>query len=218
MLASWAVQSRADYAIASLRKTLPLPDGGIVWSPRDLEVPPELDMTAHHAWAVAQRLSAMILKRHYLQGDDISKQDFRDVGLEGERMMASGPNTGISAFSRARLPTLPTERWRSRRAENLAEFRDALGATPGIRLLEVPFSAMLVFDDAAIRTTVRQALIAHDIYPSVLWPMDHQAVEGIPHAHVEASRRLLSLHVDHRYGTDDMRRAAAILHHAMDAG
>src|ERR1039458_5638988 len=35
----WARSSRADFAFASLRKTLPLPDGAIAWSPRELSLP-----------------------------------------------------------------------------------------------------------------------------------------------------------------------------------
>ena len=217
LLATWALASRAEYAIASMRKTLPLPDGGVVWSPRGLEIPSAPEMTPHHAATIAQRLSAMVLKHHYLAGDDIAKQIFRDAMVESEQRMASGPITGISPFSQARMPTLPAEQWRSRRAENLAAFRAEVGSARGVRFLDVPFAAMLVFDDERRRAPVRETLIASGIYPSVLWPLEHPAVIGIPPAHVEVSRCMLSIHVDHRYDANDILRAANLLKAALDA-
>ena len=211
LLAPWAMSSRADYAIASLRKTLPLPDGGVAWSPRDLDIPSSPGMTPHHAATVGQRLSAMILKHHYLAGDAIAKHVFRDAAKTSEQMIASGPTTGISPFSRARIPTLPVERWRSRRALNLATFRGEVGVAPGVRILEAPYAAILVFDEQRVLSSVREALIANDIYPSVLWPLEQPAIDGIPEAHVGISRRMLTIQIDHRYGPDDMRRAAGVL-------
>ena len=36
---TWAQQSTAHYAMASLRKTLPIPDGAILWSPQKMSLP-----------------------------------------------------------------------------------------------------------------------------------------------------------------------------------
>ena len=35
----WSWSSKADWCIASLRKTLPIPDGGVLWSPRSHTLP-----------------------------------------------------------------------------------------------------------------------------------------------------------------------------------
>ena len=60
----WALRSGADYAFASLRKTLPLPDGGAVWSPRGLELPPEpadaADSTPSATRRLGQALAAQL--------------------------------------------------------------------------------------------------------------------------------------------------------------
>jgi hypothetical protein len=81
LLAPRALESRADYAIASLRKTLPLPDGGVVWSPRDRSVPPELSITGQHASSALLRLSGMILKRDDLQGEASAKSAYREMSV-----------------------------------------------------------------------------------------------------------------------------------------
>jgi hypothetical protein len=213
-----AMHSSADYVIASLRKTLPLPDGGVLWSPRNLPVPQEIKMTVAHGAAVLQRLSAMTLKLHYLSGQEVAKASFRELAIDGEQAIGADAMSGISPFSRSRLTTFPTARWREVRARNLQVLQDKTGDLPLVRLLDVSFAATLIFDEEALRERVRERLIAARIYPSVLWPLDDPFVEGIPESHVDLSRRILSIHCDQRYSVDDMVRVASELRKAVAQG
>jgi hypothetical protein len=217
LLAPWALESGADYAIASLRKTLPLPDGGVVWSPRDLGVPTESPITGQHASSALLRLSAMVLKRDYLRGEMVSKPAFRAMSIEGERTMASGPPSGISTFSRERLRTVPAEKWRFRRARNLDALRARLSMVGGFEILDLPHALTLLFGDTEARDRVRMRLIDAAIYPVVLWPLDDQAVDGIPAEHVELSRRILAIPCDQRYSIEDMDRVASAVERAVAA-
>jgi len=208
-LSAWAYESDADYAIASLRKTLPLPDGGVVWSPTSRPLPPERPMTPAHARASLDRLSAMVLKSHYLAGDSVSKEEFRECAVDGERAIGGGEISGISPFSRARMGSLPTRTWREARVANLAAFREALGVCEGVTLLEAPFAATLLFDSAAAREKVRKELVAVQVYPAVLWSLDDPVVPEIPAPQIDLARRLLTVHCDYRYSPADMARVAA---------
>jgi hypothetical protein len=203
-----AAERRAQFAIASLRKTLPLPDGGVLWSPSDCPVPSEVGMTAAHAQTVRRRLSGMTLKRDYLAGGDVDKAAYRGLLTSSEREIGTGPISGISPFSRQRLPTLPVARWRDARAANLQVLRETLGELPGATFLEGPFAGVLLFDDAARRDRVQQRLIASRIYPCVLWPLDDPHVAGIPAEHVALANRMLAIHCDQRYGPHDMASVA----------
>ena len=217
-LSPWAFRSEADYAVASLRKTFPLADGGVLWSPKALPLPAEREVTEGHRRAASARLSAMGLKRAYLDGEPVGKQVFRALLVAGERAIGRGELSGISAESRARLPTLPGHAWRERRARNLAAFRSALGPVEGARLLDAPFAATLVFESAERRESVRESLIAASIYPAVLWPLETPGTVGIPPRHRALSRRVLSLHCDFRYDEDDMRRVAEAVRRALAGG
>ena len=73
LLAPPAIASTADYVIVSLRKTLPLPDGGAAWSPQGHDLPPERTMTDAHASGALERMSAMALKRMYLDGEPVGQ-------------------------------------------------------------------------------------------------------------------------------------------------
>lgn len=208
----WACFSRAHYAVASLRKTLPVPDGGALWSPRSLELPEERCPTAAHARACLDRLSAMVLKAHYLRGHEVGKDAFRALAVAGERGLGSGGEiSGVSAFTRARLPTLATTRCHAARARNRAVLCEALGRVRGAAVLDTPFAVTLVFDGpgaAARRDRVRAALADTRVYAAVLWPLEPAAVAGIPAAHAELARRVLTLHCDFRYAPGDMLMVA----------
>jgi hypothetical protein len=208
----WAFSSRADYAVASLRKTLPVPDGGALWSPRALELPEERPATASHAGACLARLSAMVLKAHYLQGDGVAKETYRALAVGGERVIGTGcAVSGVSDLTRARLPSLPTTSWRQARIANRAVLRTALGAPAGVTVLDSPFAMTLIFEGrraAERRDRMRAALAAERVYTAVLWPLAPAAVAGIPAAHVDLADRVLTVHCDFRYATEDMLRVA----------
>jgi len=150
----------------------------------------------------------MAWKRQYLEGAPLDKETFRARALAAEVAFGSGEISGITPLSRERLPALPGRAWRERRARNLAALRSALGEVPGLRVLEAPFAATLVFDSPARRDQVRAALIGARVYPAVLWPLDEIAHPDIPPGHRELSRRVLSLHCDFRYGNRDMEWVA----------
>ncbi|HEX2293058.1 MAG TPA: hypothetical protein VHH55_07080, partial [Gaiellaceae bacterium] len=91
----WAVGSQADFAFCSVRKTLPVPDGGILWSPRGLDLPPQPRGTAEGS---ELKLAAMLLKGRYLAaggGNDL-KERFRRLQLEGEEQLARSPVAAAS--------------------------------------------------------------------------------------------------------------------------
>jgi hypothetical protein len=210
-----AATSQASYVFASLRKVYPLPDGGVLWTTRDLGLPDEATVTPRHARVVQMRLSAMDLKRRYLDGAEVPRAAFRDLYLRTEAALGHGQPSGISAYSRSRLPTMPVARWTRDRARNLAVLRSALEGSPDVRLLDAPFAAVLVFDDAERAERVRAALIAERVYPATFWPLEARTVAGIPDEHVELSKRTLAIHADQRYSIADMRRVTDILREAL---
>lgn len=212
-----AYESQAAYAFTSLRKTLPLPDGAVLWSPTRLPLPPEVPTTLEHDRAVLMQLSAMALKRDYLAGADVVKEDYLGLWHEGEEAIGSGPLSGMSAYSRSRLRTLPVQRWREIQALNLAAFRAVLGNLPDVLVLDVPFAIILVFRTASLCEHVRVAMLAERIYPAVLWPLNDPVVPGIPSHHVELAARLLKLPCDQRYSSADMDRVASVLRRACPA-
>lgn len=205
----WARRSRADFCLASLRKTLPLPDGGALWSPAGHALPAAPPLRARHRAAAARKLVAMALKARYLEGRAVPKAVFRRLAAQAESALGVGPASAISAEARALLGGFPVERWRARRRDNHRLVTAALADVPGLRVAQpadgergCPSSAMLVFASGALRDAVRAALLEAGVYPAILWPAQQGAVERA------LSARLLSLPCDMRYGARDVLRAA----------
>ncbi len=207
----WAYESKADWCLASLRKTLPLPDGGVLWSPRKHQLPASTRITRKRTNASLKKLAGMCLKALYLGGHRVEKDIFRQLLVSGERGIGSGCISGMSDLAKTMVSTFPTDRWREARRRNHRVMCDMLSDLPWLSVLGndknidgCPFSTVLLFNSAERRNFVRGELIRSHIYPAILWPLEKPAVDGIPERYIELSRRILSIHCDMRYDEGDM--------------
>lgn len=213
----WAQGSTATFCVASLRKTLPLPDGGILWSPRGEELPPEAPATDERTAASHQKLTAMVLKALYLEGHEMNKNTYRAAQLEGERAIASGALSGMPAHTRQMLATLPIFEYERARRANTTLLRSLLADEPRVRLLAphaadaTAFSVPVVFASAKIMEECRRMLIAENIFPAQLWTLETPLLPGVTLALRDWASRSLSFHCDARYGQSDLEHVASTL-------
>lgn len=211
-----ATSSRADFCLASLRKTLPVPDGGLLWSPKQHRLPDAPGVTATRARAAAAKLAGMTLKALYLQGSRVDKETYRRLLQEGEDAIATEPSSAMTVVSRAVAEAAPVEAWRAVRRRNHARLAQALKRVAWCDVLTgpdedaCPFSLIVRVDQPGRREHLRQRLIEHRIYPAVLWPLEAPVVD-VERADVELSRRLLSFHCDFRYSEVDLDRLVEML-------
>ena len=219
---TWASESPADWCVASLRKTLPIPDGAVLWSPRKRALPEQLMCMPERAYASLNKMAGMILKKRYLMGDDICKDDYMRLYRFGEEHIASNETSGISVWSGNLLNTFPTRSWRGKRLNNYRAFGRVIQDVPFVRLLKPeseecssPFSCLIVFDSPDMRDFVRMRLLERDVYPSVLWPLHEPVIDGIPVRHQMLSRKILSIPCDMRYCEEDMACIAGIIGNAV---
>ena len=243
---AWARESRADYAFASLRKTLPIPDGGAVWSPRGRDVPPEPSGMGDRAVAddragigdrtgaddragaddrsglALERLAAALVRRDERAGSSGDDLPFRALARSGVRQADPTSPHGIAPVSRALLPHMPADAWRERRRRNLEILLREVGLPRHARILLPPaggvaFAYTVVFEAEADRRRAERALVARAVVPAVLWPLDPSRDPGAGRADADLSRRILSVHCDQRYGEEAMHRLAGLLGAALRA-
>jgi len=213
----WAFKSRADWCMASLRKVLPIPDGGVLWSPAGHKMPEEAAVTPARSAASAKKLAAMFLKTAYLKGESVTKEQFRVLAVSGEEALARGTVSGMPQWTRGLFSKFPIKKWRRDRLRNHAALVSSLRNVPWLTVLQpfaegsCPFSGILVFDSAERREHVRKCLIECQIYPAILWLLEKRAVRGVPSADVDFSRRMLSIHCDTRYTVGQMRHVARLI-------
>ncbi|MET8350254.1 hypothetical protein [Micromonospora sp. NPDC005206] len=207
-VAPWLDQTRADYVVASLHKTLPLPDGGVLWSGNGRALPPAVPPTEGHLATVSRILSAMCLKAAYLEGSPLHKEQYLPLYAAGDAALRSTTVSGISDFSREALRVLPAQELRRHRMVNAAELTSGLRDLPGVMAHTRTFGVVLEFDSPERREAIRHGLIARSVYPAVLWSL---TPEDTPPHQLDFSRRMLHLHTDLRWSSSDMRQVAAIL-------
>jgi hypothetical protein len=210
----WARTSTAAYATASLRKTMPVPDGGLLWSPRGLDLP---EPAGGESPGAALKLAAMLLKAAWLDGRAVPKNDFRALQQAGEEALlgSTGP---ASTLTRAVLPLLDIGGLRATATRNAAALAAALPArTATWRVLHgapagsASFRLQLVCADEPVRDALLRHLGQHGIYAPVHWRQDREGFFSGDDEAADLASRMLTVPVDHRCRLDDVRRIADVL-------
>lgn len=212
----WAFTSQANWCLASLRKTLPIADGGVLWSPSCLPLPPTALLTEAHKAASLNKLAAMVLKKYYLAGMPIQKNEFRNLAISGENDIGLQDVSSITPWSKEILQTFPIAGWRRKRRKNFHAFVDKAREyewvnIPDSKEVFCPFSIPLIFDSQGRRDYVREKLIEHSVYPAILWDLSKTVVDGISDPAIDTSQRVLSIHCDMRYDERDMEHIADLV-------
>ncbi|MBQ9286683.1 MAG: hypothetical protein IJ209_10460 [Bacteroidaceae bacterium] len=211
LIGDWAFRSEADWCIASLRKTLPIPEGGMLWSPVGLRLPEKPESSEENEKIAAIRWEAMRIKARYLAGEDIEKSAFRAGYLDTEEYFDHTPVSALDKESMEYLKTFDIRSWYMRKYENWEALRGI--KKDGVKVIVpegrggYPFSLVLLFDEPSERDRVRKEVIEHQIYPAILWnvpsPTDGEAFKF--------SRGMLSIHCDGRYNAEDIQQMKSII-------
>ncbi|WP_419211078.1 hypothetical protein ACNR9Q_10010 [Maribacter sp. X9] len=200
--------STADFCIASLRKTIPLPLGGIAWKPKksrskialaSLNLPyvDEAEKIAiREAWdsiGEAMRLKATceeaMVKDNYLQ-----------LHAKGESKL--GVNYSIVPVleqHKIRLEEFLFKDYNHFKNRNLAYTVPKIEPSPFFKIINTEsfdgFGLLLVFKEEACLKKLKSFLISKAIYPAELWPKNTMAT---------AYKFLLNIHMDFRYTPENL--------------
>ena len=210
----WVRESTAAYAVASLRKTLPLPDGGLLWSPRGLDLPRAVGEESSGAHL---KLAAMLLKAAWLSGRPIPKDGFRALQQEGEHTLlgSSGPASAVTVAALALLDVAGLRAASTRNAHALVAALPADLAAgrvlTGGPADAAPFRVQLVCASEGVRDALLTHLARHGIYAPVHWRQHGAGLRSGDEEAADLAARMLTVPVDHRCGPDDIRRVAEAL-------
>lgn len=216
LIGDWARKSTADWCIASLRKTLPIPEGGILWSPKGLKLPESPASFGKNEEVASIRWNAMELKARYLAGDDIEKSAFRSGYVDTESFFDTCDVCALDKRSQEYLLSFDMDSWYQRKLENWRLLRDI--KHPNVKFLSpestscYPFSLVLVFSSRDKRDSVRKALIENGVYPAILWNIPAPADGDV----FMMSSNMLSIHCDARYSVEDIEQLKLIIQKVLE--
>lgn len=211
---NWALESQADYAMASLRKTLPIPDGAIIWSGKNRPLPKASEGESEAAY---KRLSAMLLKRVYLKGGKVNKDTYRQLEIESQDSLDDVLNDKISDFSANVLSSLDVTGFRKRREANIKYFINLSLSLPEQRqnwqplftkwsFGSVPFNSIILCQNREIRDSLRKYLISKNIFSPIHWSQPHNGMTSNDLEAIDLSNRILTIPTDQRYSLEDVSR------------
>ena len=202
--------SQADYCFASLRKSLPIPLGGISWKP---EAPIEQDNNRYISdeafYKAYDKLhAAMKLKTQFKKGNlEIEKTEYLKVIDETEDFLDRNHDiVALRPQDHDLLHKYLNINFLSYKQTNLNSIYRVLKAVDFMKVVKrhdhTTFGLILLFKDHTLWTSLRSFLIHNEIYPSFLWPDNTLS---------EAWQHVLNIHVDFRYNEQDMAYITDIL-------
>ena len=209
----WALYSDADWCISSIRKILPLPEGGMMWSPKGHQLTIELKSSEENEKIAAVRWEGMEMKKNYLKGKDVSKEDFRKRYTETEEFFDRAEPTVIDSRScKVVSKQLDINLWQGAKRKNWMLLKslvsqDCCKAIVPENEFCTAFSLILQMESKVQRDAIRKKLIEAFVYPAILWAVPESASKNSR----DFSEKMLSIHCDGRYTEGDVRKLADIL-------
>jgi dTDP-4-amino-4,6-dideoxygalactose transaminase len=219
-------KQHGSLVVASLRKLLPLPDGGIVWSPygSDLRMDNPTLCAAYHA---NTRITAMRSKRFELEqnqqrsADNVYRHQTQFLAAE-EALDKQTDIYAISTVAHRLIKQLDIQNIvRQRRANYAALLRQLnlgqMTETPCYMPLfpnlpdgVCPLGFPLLATNMRNRDTLCRQLLQHNIISQILWPLTRESAFSCPAAR-HLSMRMLVLPCDHRYSEDQMAAIGSVI-------
>ena len=197
------MHSEADYCFASLRKSLPIPLGGIAWKPgATIEHNTDRYIIDKPFYKAFDRLhEAMKTKTQFKKGAlEIEKNDYLKVIDETEDFLDINHEiVALRPQDRNLLHKYLNINFLSYKQSNLNSIYRYLRGVDFMKVIKradhTTFGLILLFKDKSLWSSLRSFLVDNDIYPSFLWP-DNTLSEDWQY--------VLNIHVDFRYNEQDM--------------
>lgn len=209
LLGPWALRSDADWCMASLRKSLPIPEGGMLWSPKGYTLEQKLTLTGGNEKVAATRWEGMEMKAAYLNGELKDKEAFRKRYIDTEEWLDHAGLSLIDERSKDYIGQLDINAWMGAKRRNWIMLRQLVKADVVTVEDEScnPFSFIILAESEEKRNEIRKRLIERSVYPAILWNVPESTCKEVQ----DFSHRMLSIHCDGRYTEDDMQQLAAIV-------
>jgi hypothetical protein len=208
-LAEWQADYEAAWVFGSLRKCLPLAEGGYAHSRQAAgELLRGLENTNDSRTEAARGAEAMAKKALWAAGSASSDKEVWYLALQEHEAAFEGLDPALmQPETLQRLQRLPVNRWRKDRLHNLNYLRQLFGASAVATPLPGTYGLPLLFPTVESARETERRLLEQHIYPARIWPQPIDA----PQEDLYVADRLILLHTDYRYCERDMERIASVL-------
>lgn len=209
-LSNPCLNSKANYCFVSLRKSLPIPLGGIYWTPNPI-VPKvnsefKADENFYKTWDLM--LEAMALKTRFINGDaTIQNQTFLPKFYQVEEALNHNITfTKLSKNHNDFIESYINFDVKEIKEKNLSILYSKIKDNAHFKIIKRPgytaFGLLLLFKNRSKYNALKSYLVENNIYPSSLWPDNNIDYEW---------QYFLNVHVDFRYTSKDMEHITSTI-------
>ena len=214
----WTINSQAEYAFASLRKTLPLPDGGYLKKKNSL--PQKIFQSGGELSDFgADMLSASALQNSCGYNENVNKLYYSGENkLDGKHTVSR-----ISKYSFSILEKLDIANITKKTSDNLRIFCEHFSDSKNCIELNrkfgnldshnTAFNPILKFANMRLRDNCHNALFEIGAMPSIYWGGLGDKVSK--HAHEECDT-MLAIPLDFRHSADDAQHIAQFIYNCVN--
>ncbi len=193
-----------DYGICSLRKWLPIPDGGVLYSKKSLD---DIRSNDYNRNENINKAYGMILKTLYLENGFDFNKEYRNIFAKSEeRLDFQEMPLLISSFSQYLMRCIDIKDMVLKRQENGKYIYSSLKKSGNMDFVvnfkrdECPLTVPIYIEN---RNVFRKYLIDNNIFCAVHWPIEN-TVLGENRWAVNISDSIISLPIDQRYDKKDL--------------
>ena len=204
----------SNYTVASLRKWIGLPDGGLIWKRGSGFLTPP-DASSTDGGFGRARLAAGLMKGLYCDGILSQKDGYRALfGMAEDIADGCTAAVPMSRVSRSIWGQLDTAAIVCARRANYAVLASGISRLQSLHLFEealpqgvCPLGCPVV---SPCRDDLRFFLTSHGVYCPIHWQLPDEVKTGFPVSQ-SLSATILTLPCDQRYTTRDMDRVVSLL-------
>ena len=193
-----------DYTVVSLRKWLPIPDGGIVWCRRNLQKHDFLESTKFSE----RRLEAQCMRHKYLQTNEIMlKPQFRQIFSTVADNMDNTPQPcRMSAYSYKLICKTDWKKIETIRESNSSCLISCFKHCEKIQLLQPQSNISDLYVPILVenRDAIQRSLSERGIYTTLIWPLSEEQ-KYVCRIARQTEEQMLAIPCDQRYDLEDMR-------------
>tara|TARA_R110000796_G_scaffold252631_2_gene389327 strand:- start:10295 stop:11359 length:1065 start_codon:yes stop_codon:yes gene_type:complete len=205
-LSDSCLNSQADYCFASLRKTLPIPLGGIAWSPKQNEISKNNSIIDkdpfYQIWNIID--NAMKLKADFITNSSTDKNKYLSLISKTEEALHNQHDVlKLKNEHKEYITTFLNKDYNFYKSKNLKYILEKIKPNKHFKLIcnesNSSFGLHIIFKDRKKFEDFKLHLIKNIIYPSELWPDNILNTEF---------KYMMNIHIDFRYDFKDMSHIA----------
>ncbi len=195
---------QADYVVASIRKWMNVPDGGLLWTKRPLKINEYSESTA---FSDTRRKAQCMRNMYFSSGDESIKTEYRKIfSAVTEQIDADFLPGRMSAYSYRMALTADWSYIRGIREQNAFILTRIFENCESIRLIQDDIKKSNLYVPILIdkRDLIQKKLAEKGIFTTLIWPLSVEQKERCKTAEY-TENHMIGIPCDQRYSTDEMR-------------